>query len=82
MKLPAAWKPDEWVCHHSGNRGSTRMSDYYHHQSNGKSVTTSRNLDSPTSSKRISTAKLRRGKCFCRNIHSKYSSFFALFFFP
>ncbi len=65
MKIPPAWKPDEWVCHHSSSRQSTRMDNYYYCSSGRKSVaTTSRNFDSPTPSKRISTAKLRRRKYF------------------
>ncbi len=79
MKIPPAWKPDEWICHHSGNRESTIMDDYYHHQSNRKSATASRNFGTPMSSKRISTAELRRRKYFYVKTYFKYSSFFLFF---
>ena len=62
LKIPPAWKPDKWVCHHSGNRQSSMMDNYYYHSWERKSTATSRNVDTPVSSKRISTAKLRRGK--------------------
>ncbi|CAF1429206.1 unnamed protein product [Adineta steineri] len=60
IKLPSAWKPDEWVCHHSSSRQSTRLDDYFHRQSKMKSPMTTRNIDTPLSPKRISTARLRR----------------------
>ena len=61
MKIPPAWKPDEWVCHHSSSRQSTRLDNYYNCPSGRKSAaTTSRYVDTPISSKRISTAKLRQ----------------------
>ncbi|CAF1471861.1 unnamed protein product [Adineta steineri] len=60
IKLPSAWKPDEWVCHHSSSRQSTRLDDYFHRQSKMKSPMTARNIDTPLSPKRISTARLRR----------------------
>ncbi len=53
IKIPPAWKSDEWVCHHSGNRGSSIFGNSSRQQS-------SRNFATPTSSKRISTAKIRR----------------------
>ncbi|CAF3928629.1 unnamed protein product, partial [Rotaria sordida] len=59
IKIPSAWQPDKWVCHHSGNRQSTIMDDHYYQQSKGKLLTTSRNLNSSSSSHRISTAKLK-----------------------
>jgi hypothetical protein len=57
MKIPSAWTLDKWVCHHSGNR-----------QSDGLSLMGSRNFASPSSPKRISTAKLKRRKFLHKNI--------------
>ncbi|CAF0755837.1 unnamed protein product [Rotaria sordida] len=59
IKIPSAWQPDKWVCHHSGNRQSTIMDNHDYQQSKGKLLTTSRNLNSSSSSHRISTAKLK-----------------------
>ncbi|CAF0794887.1 unnamed protein product [Rotaria sp. Silwood1] len=59
IKLPSAWQPDKWVCHHTGHRQSTLMNDHDHQQSKGKLLTSSRNLNSSLSSQRISTAKLK-----------------------
>ncbi|UJR26186.1 hypothetical protein I4U23_007529 [Adineta vaga] len=61
MKIPPAWKPDEWVCHHSGGRQSTRMDNYsVYQQSKTRSAISYRTLEKSATPKRISTAKLRR----------------------
>lgn len=62
LKIPPAWKPDKWICHHSGHRQSSMLTNYYYHSWDRKSTATSRNLETPGSTKRISTAKLRRRK--------------------
>jgi len=46
LKIPPAFKPDEWICHHSGNRSSTRMSQYSRYGSSNRYFTT------PVSTKR------------------------------
>lgn len=67
-KLPSAWQPDEWVCHHGRSRQSTITDDYHHEQSHGKVLATSRTWDSASSSRRISTAKLIERKNYYSTI--------------
>ncbi|CAF2741197.1 unnamed protein product [Rotaria sp. Silwood2] len=59
IKLPSAWQPDRWICHHTSHRQSAIMDDHDHQQSRGKLLTYSRNINSSSSSPRISTAKLK-----------------------
>lgn len=64
MKIPPAWQPDEWICHHSGSRQSTGMDNYsVYQQSKNRSAISYRTLERSPTPKRISTAKLRRRKC-------------------
>lgn len=61
-KLPPAWQPDRWVCHHSGGRHSIMMSDRDYQQLKEKPWLASRDLHS-SSSKRVNTAELKERKC-------------------
>ncbi|CAF3328143.1 unnamed protein product [Rotaria socialis] len=58
-KLPSAWQPDRWVCHHTGGRQSGMTNDHCYQQSKETPWMISRNLNSSSSTKRISTAELK-----------------------
>lgn len=73
LKIPPAWKPDQWICHHSGNRQSSMSSHCYYHSWERKSTATSRNVETPVSSRRISTAKIRRRKFISKTRKMRFS---------